>query len=383
MKNVRAILFLMVLILGLPLVAGAQQVDTVNPNGIDSFWGDDWWPAPSVESLNDWPDADGDSVAGIIEPSGGLTVDLDDPTGGPYTAIKVKLMTYSFGDTSVVVRLKGAGIDDEWSQNISAGGFTEYSSDVPEWTGLNMSAAELADLQVEMEMYPMDMLQIAAIQVELVSESTEPPVEAAFSAVPTSGEAPLHVEFTDESIGATSWLWDFGDGNTSTEQDPYHIFEAGTWTVTLTVSGSASDTATKQITVTPAYTPVLEARTRSFRSHRYGKRLYVSLRVKNVSDHKVHTFKVAMYSADNPDAPMGDWELLKERTFHKKRKRKKRTRCLLRPNRARLISLKHRSADSLSGKYLFVVVKALMDDQVEGYSASAEVVDDMVKILVP
>ncbi len=55
------------------------------------------------------------------------------------------------------------------------GGFTEYSSDVPEWTGLNMSATALADLQVEIEIYPMDTLSISAIQVELTPEVVAPP----------------------------------------------------------------------------------------------------------------------------------------------------------------------------------------------------------------
>lgn len=43
---------------------------------------------------------------------------------------------------------------------------------------------------------------------------------------------------TDASVGATSWLWDFGDGNTSTEQNPIHTYEAeGDYVITLTVNG--------------------------------------------------------------------------------------------------------------------------------------------------
>jgi len=52
----------------------------------------------------------------------------------------------------------------------------------------------------------------------------------------------------------TSWLWNFGDGSTSTLQNPSHTYmNAGTYTVSLTVgNGSASDTETKTsyITVT-------------------------------------------------------------------------------------------------------------------------------------
>jgi hypothetical protein len=74
-----------------------------------------------------------------------------------------------------------------------------------------------------------------------------PPVIAGFSASPESGTAPLNVDFSDQSFGATSWVWDFGDGAGSTEQNPSHTYNsAGTYTVSLTVTGpSSSDTETK------------------------------------------------------------------------------------------------------------------------------------------
>jgi len=88
-----------------------------------------------------------------------------------------------------------------------------------------------------------------------------PPV-AAFSASPLSGAATTYVTFTDEStLGPTSWLWDFGDGTTSTLQNPVHTYSTnGTFTVNLTVSnaaGSDSEVKTDYITITDAvYAPV-------------------------------------------------------------------------------------------------------------------------------
>ncbi|MFP3462263.1 PKD domain-containing protein [Arthrobacter globiformis] len=84
-----------------------------------------------------------------------------------------------------------------------------------------------------------------------------PPV-AAFTATPGSGTAPLTVNFTDNSTAApTSWAWTFGDGATSTLQNPSHIYsDAGNYAVKLTVSnsgGSASTTST--VTVAPATAP--------------------------------------------------------------------------------------------------------------------------------
>jgi len=68
---------------------------------------------------------------------------------------------------------------------------------------------------------------------------------AGFTASPREGEAPLNVQFTDTSTGSvTSWLWNFGDGSTSSAKNPSHTYSgAGTYTVKLTVTNSyGSDT---------------------------------------------------------------------------------------------------------------------------------------------
>jgi PKD repeat protein len=48
---------------------------------------------------------------------------------------------------------------------------------------------------------------------------------------------PMTVTFIDQSTGLpTSWLWDFGDGQTSSEQSPVHVYmKEATYTVSLTV----------------------------------------------------------------------------------------------------------------------------------------------------
>ena len=57
----------------------------------------------------------------------------------------------------------------------------------------------------------------------------------------SSCQAPFNVQFTDLTLGATSWLWDFGDGNTSTQQNPTHQYSTvGNFTVSLTASTSAN-----------------------------------------------------------------------------------------------------------------------------------------------
>lgn len=83
----------------------------------------------------------------------------------------------------------------------------------------------------------------------------KPPV-ANFAFSPTSPRVGQTVRFTDQSTDPdgtiTSWSWNFGDGNSSTEKNPQHQYiRAGTYTVKLTVTDNDGLTATvsKKITV--------------------------------------------------------------------------------------------------------------------------------------
>jgi PKD repeat protein len=73
---------------------------------------------------------------------------------------------------------------------------------------------------------------------------------ANFTAAHTSGIAPLNTRFTDTSDPSPGkWLWDFGDGSNSTEQNPVHTYKKpGTYKVNLTVwNDLGSDTLSKII----------------------------------------------------------------------------------------------------------------------------------------
>ena len=76
---------------------------------------------------------------------------------------------------------------------------------------------------------------------------------ADFTADERRGVKPFTVTFTDLSTGnPTSWKWDFGDGNSSIEQNPVHTYQQeGAYDVTLTVSNAYGTDTIKKTGMTP------------------------------------------------------------------------------------------------------------------------------------
>ncbi len=81
------------------------------------------------------------------------------------------------------------------------------------------------------------------------SETTDPTkVTAVFSADKQSGDSPLNVQFTNTSANAESYAWDFGDGSTSVEKDPAHVFTNSSATDSKSFTVSLKTTAADKTT---------------------------------------------------------------------------------------------------------------------------------------
>jgi uncharacterized repeat protein (TIGR03803 family) len=90
---------------------------------------------------------------------------------------------------------------------------------------------------------------------------TVAPPTLAFTANPTNGVVPLTVSFTSPAVDSggsaiTSWNWDFGDGSTSTAQNPSHTYtNPGAFSVGLVVTNNIGFTITcsgpASVTVAP------------------------------------------------------------------------------------------------------------------------------------
>lgn len=78
-------------------------------------------------------------------------------------------------------------------------------------------------------------------------------VDAAFTATPTMGEAPLEVTFVNNSVRANTCTWDFGDDSVSDLADPppHKYYIPGKYIVTLTIESDlfCIDTYSTEITV--------------------------------------------------------------------------------------------------------------------------------------
>lgn len=147
--------------------------------------------------------------------------------------------------------------------------FTDLSTNLPTNWSWNFGDGSSSTLQNPSHVYSNADIYTVVLQARNIFGSSEfevktnyitvgpsdAPPTAAFTANYTSGGPEMEVCFFDQSThDPESWIWDFGDGGTSTERSPCYIYySTGNFTVSLTVTNSyGSDTETKvnYITVT-------------------------------------------------------------------------------------------------------------------------------------
>lgn len=168
-------------------------------------------------------------------------------------------MDVSAGDPPLEVAFTdtSAGTPTAWLWNFGDGSATETTQNTThEFTdsgrfNVRLTVTDASGLQSSIT-------KVVTVNAEAVTP--DPALASSFTATPESGNAPLEVVFADTSTGTPNgWLWSFGDGITSAEQNPTHIYGyARTYTVTLRVRDvtGAESTSTKQIEVTEGFQTV-------------------------------------------------------------------------------------------------------------------------------
>ncbi len=137
--------------------------------------------------------------------------------------------------------------------NTSSFGTWQYSWNFGDGTPLDVNQNPLAHVYATWGIYPITLIvsnvncaDTAVNNIEIVA-----PIPVADFTGPAQGCRPLAVDFTNNSQFADTYLWDFGDGGTSTQFEPsYTYFNPGVYTVTLTVFGSGGqDTQVQQLII--------------------------------------------------------------------------------------------------------------------------------------
>lgn len=85
-----------------------------------------------------------------------------------------------------------------------------------------------------------------------IADATPPAAAFTYSQGAGLDDAWKMYTFANQSVSATTYFWDFGDGNTSTDVDGMNTYPGeGTWTVTLTASDALGQTSTfsEEVTV--------------------------------------------------------------------------------------------------------------------------------------
>jgi PKD repeat protein len=211
----------------------------------------------------------------------GQTVNHTYTTAGSYTAVLNVVSLWNNGTAGKMISVESGPTPPvaNLTANVTTGTvplavrFTDLSSGSPTSWLWNFGDGNTSAVQSPVYVYTVPGLYTVNLTVSnaagsasiakpgYINATAEPVLPVAdFHANATTGPAPLLVQFTDASSGSpVSWVWDFGDGNFSTEQNPAYEYAApGLYTVNLTVwndAGSGSKVKPDYITVTSAPVP--------------------------------------------------------------------------------------------------------------------------------
>lgn len=201
------------------------------------------------EILSVWVDADGAGARTITLWDGYVLNGGGAPTN---TVLESKTINLVDGSQRVLLNIAVPGPGD-----YSLGGSNvdlfrnntgvSYPYTVPDVLSMNSSSASVpADYYYYFYDWNIRLDSCAGALSTVTAEI----VDASFASVVSGGTA----AFTDNSTGATSWNWDFGDGTSSTVQNPTHTYTSGTgpFVVTLSINNGAcnySDTVAVSVSV--------------------------------------------------------------------------------------------------------------------------------------
>ncbi|MCH8330553.1 MAG: PKD domain-containing protein, partial [Bacteroidetes bacterium] len=207
-----------------------------------------------------------------------------DITGGSFPTGNVSCIDIGASENELLVTFSNYGVSSIWYTSNGGTSWTDKDGNLPDmpvrWGVFNPNDRDLVVLATELGTWStialsdlsvdwdpsvsglanvrVDMLQIRDADAELIAAThgrglfstsifNNSAPGAAFNADPTTTCLGTSIAFTDQSVNTpTSWLWDFGDGNSSTQENPSHTYgSTGSFNVKLVVTNSnGSDSLT-------------------------------------------------------------------------------------------------------------------------------------------
>jgi Zn-dependent metalloprotease len=184
--------------------------------------------------------------------SGGLRrISLNDASG---TEIDFRMINIWPGESRILLdfdispgleyQLAGPESPDLFRNN----GGTAYPYTVPGLLSVTHSSASTSPLGYYYYFYDWEVVETQCLsdRVSVLAELIDIPVSD-FSYSSNLND----IQFTNLSSGATDYLWDFGDGSSSTDVDPFHVYtQVGTYTVLLIAENKCGpDTIEREIEI--------------------------------------------------------------------------------------------------------------------------------------
>jgi PKD repeat protein len=145
---------------------------------------------------------------------------------------------------------------DASGSSYQGGNITSYRWNFGDGTSPKLGEAQISHKYTSIGTYTASVEVIAddntTKKAEVLITVREIPLTACFTSVFNEGPAPFENSFDPSCSTGTinSYFWDFGDGNTSTDLKPQHIFtNAGTYTVTLEISDNENTVSSSSLVV--------------------------------------------------------------------------------------------------------------------------------------
>jgi len=207
---------------------GIRPAPVISPTAIPAT------PVLPVIPSPDLPPALPSAFPTVPVPSGTITVSVQRPIAS-FSA------NTTLGKAPLAVRFtdESGGSPLEWQWDFGDGSISQDQDPVhmyaiPGTYTVTLRAANSGGSDIERKIYYIT-----------INPAYQPP-GAAFSADPPSIAQPFTVRFHDRSTGPpTSWIWTFGDGSKSTEQNPLHSYSGpGIYTVILEAGNDAGTSIT-------------------------------------------------------------------------------------------------------------------------------------------